>query len=188
MTRKPLTRALEDIDAHADELDLPDVVREEAAVLLRRALRADIDELFSLSALVGAAVYAACQRNNEMVTVADFDESGSTIARAYQSLLSELSIEPPESPRPSLYLSLFAGDLGASEDITHDAQKLLAAFVDADGYIGDNAEAVAAGALYAAGRRQQDSPAVAMEALQDRAGTSEQAIRNRAREIVQATE
>ncbi len=185
---KPLARALEDLESHADDFGLPNDVREEAAVIVRRALKADLDEMFSLSVLVDAAVYAACQRNEEELTVAQFDEPGSTIARAYQCLLSELSLEPPESQRPSMYLALFASDLGVSAEVAQDAQELLAAFVDAEGYIGKDADVVAAGALYAIGRRQGEQSAITMTTLQARTDASEQAIQNRAREMVQTVD
>jgi len=91
--------AMSELDRIITELYLPDAVKEEAAVIYRRALKEGLIRGRSIDAFIAASIYAGCRvlgvpRPLSAISKVSKRENGE-VGRSYRMLLTELKIKPP---------------------------------------------------------------------------------------------
>ena len=151
-TERSLTGALAKVNQLASRLSLPPDFRERAAVILRKALKADLARGRSMDAIVAACVYLATRAlgaPRSLQEVADAAEVTVHRLAATAKLISRETRITTMPPKPQDFVSRFASELGVRTEVTERAFQLLAQHAD------ELAMApplgAAAGALYLAG-------------------------------------
>lgn len=184
---KNLTFALGEIDRMASALGLPDVVRETASVIYRRALREELIYGRSIEGMATAALYLACHGEDVPRSLDDVAQVSRVdrkeIGRAKRYLATELGIhvKPIE---PAQYLPRFCSELDASHDLQLKAKEILDQTTRMGLHVGKSPSGFAAAAIYAASVLM-DGP-VTQQAVAEAANTSEVTIRNRYQEQLDA--
>ena len=128
-TERSLSGALAKVNQLASRLSLPTDFRERAAVILRKALRADLARGRSMDAIVAATVYLATRALGaprslqEVAAAADV-----TVHRlaATAKLIARETRVTTMPPRPEDFVSRFASQLGVRPEVTEKAFGLLA--------------------------------------------------------------
>ena len=154
-SERSLTGALAKVNQLASRIDLPQDFRERAAMILRKALKADLARGRSMDAIVAASLYLATRAlgaprslqevaSAAEITVHRLAATSKLIARA-----TRLATPPPKATD---FLDRFASELGVSSDVREAALKLL---VDAAEDLSMAPPlGAAAGALYLAGETE----------------------------------
>jgi len=180
-----LRHALGEIDRMASALGLPQPIRETASVIYRRALDEDLLRGRSIEGMAAASLYAASRLDgvarsiDEIATVSRVGDL--EIKRAYRYIDRELGLETPPA-HPKEYLGRFASDLDCSEATERLARKLADTAVEEGVHSGKSPVGIAASALYAAGRLQNEG--LTQSEISETANVSEVTIRNRYREVL----
>lgn len=183
---KNLKHALGEIDRMASALDLPESVRETAAVIYRRALEEDLLPGRSIEGMATAALYAAARQQEIPRQLTEFADVSRVerlrIQRAYRYLSRELglAIEPAE---PTQYLPQFASSLEVCDETERVAQELLEVTAGTGVHSGKSAAALAAGALYAAAQLTEEK--LTQGEVSTATDMSKVTIRNRYQELLE---
>ncbi|MEM1731349.1 MAG: transcription initiation factor IIB, partial [Ignisphaera sp.] len=94
-----IMQALNELDRIANQLGMPRVVREEAAIIYRRAVERELVRGRAIESMVAAALYAACRIHGVPRTldeISKFTKSGrKEVARCYRLLVRELALKIP---------------------------------------------------------------------------------------------
>ena len=179
-----LAIALSELDRIASYLGLPDSIRESAALLYRKCIKAELIRGRLIEAVVSAVIYATCRVQGVPRTLDEISRvSGiekKEIGRAYRFVRRELDIQVPLTD-PSQYVPKFTAALKLSGQVQEKAIQLLKKAVTKGLISGRGPTGVAAAAVYIASamygeRRTQKEVA-------DVAGVTEVTIRNRYREL-----
>jgi len=179
-----LAIALSELDRIASYLGLPDSIRESAALLYRKCIKAELIRGRLIESVVSAVIYATCRLNGIPRTLDEISKvSGiekKEIGRAYRFVRRELDLEVPLTD-PSQYVPKFTAALKLSGKVQEKAIQLLKKAVSKGLISGRGPTGVAAAAVYIASamygeRRTQKEVA-------DVAGVTEVTIRNRYREL-----
>uniref|UniRef100_A0A7J3QFE6 Transcription initiation factor IIB n=1 Tax=Ignisphaera aggregans TaxID=334771 RepID=A0A7J3QFE6_9CREN len=182
-----IVQALNELDRIANQLNMPRVVREEAAMIYRRAVERELVRGRAIESMVAAALYAACRIHGVPRTldeISKFTKSGrKEVARCYRLLVRELMLKIPivdaaeHAQRIAFMLSLSGATVKTAIEIIHKARELGVT-------AGRDPAGVAAAAVYIAAllndeRRTQKEVAMA-------AGVTEVTVRNRYKELMKA--
>lgn len=179
-----LAIALSELDRIASYLGLPDSIRESAALLYRKCIKAELIRGRLIESVVSAVIYATCRLHGIPRTLDEISKvSGiekKEIGRAYRFVRRELDLEVPLTD-PSQYVPKFTAALKLSGKVQEKAILLLKKAVAKGLISGRGPTGVAAAAVYIASamfgeRRTQKEVA-------DVAGVTEVTIRNRYREL-----
>jgi len=179
-----LAIALSELDRIASYLGLPDSIRESAALLYRKCIKAELIRGRLIESVVSAVIYATCRLHGIPRTLDEISKvSGiekKEIGRAYRFVRRELDLEVPLTD-PSQYVPKFTAALKLSGKVQEKAIHLLKKAVNKGLISGRGPTGVAAAAVYIASamfgeRRTQKEVA-------DVAGVTEVTIRNRYREL-----
>jgi len=179
-----LAIALSELDRIASYLGLPDSIRESAALLYRKCIKAELIRGRLIESVVSAVIYATCRLHGIPRTLDEISKvSGiekKEIGRAYRFVRRELDLEVPLTD-PSQYVPKFTAALKLSGKVQEKAIQLLKKAVAKGLISGRGPTGVAAAAVYIASamfgeRRTQKEVA-------DVAGVTEVTIRNRYREL-----
>lgn len=175
-----LSIAMAELDRLSASLHIPQPVKENAALIYRKALRKDLIRGRSIDAFVAASLHAACRLNKvprplKNISAASAREH-SEISRSYRLLLRELKLRMPIDD-PMKFVSGIASKLKVRQDTELQAIKILTEAKERNGLSGKDPRGIAAAALYMAciennDRRVQKDVAAA-------AGTTEVTLRNR---------
>lgn len=175
-----LLQALAELDRIADKIYLPEDLQEEAAEIYRKALEKGLVRGRSISAIVAAAVYAACRRYDrprslkEVAAVSRVKKKD--IARCYRLLVQELGLKMP-IPDPKNYVSKIAAKAGIPEKTQMEAIRLLDETERRGAVVGKDPIGIAAAALYIAcvltGEKKTQKD------IAEAAGVTEVTVRNR---------
>lgn len=179
-----LAIALSELDRIASYLGLPDSIRESAALLYRKCIKAELIRGRLIESVVSAVIYATCRLHgiprtlDEISRVSGIEKK--EIGRAYRFVRRELDLEVPLTD-PSQYVPKFTAALKLSGKVQEKAIQLLKKAVSKGLISGRGPTGVAAAAVYIASamygeRRTQKEVA-------DVAGVTEVTIRNRYREL-----
>jgi len=179
-----LTIALGELDRIASYLGLSESTRETAALLYRKAVKAELIRGRLIESVVAAVVYAVCRMQgiprtlDEIAQVSGIEKK--EIGRAYRFLRRELNLNVPLTD-PASYVPKFCSALGLSGKVQEKAIALLKKAMRKGLISGRGPTGVAAAAVYIASammgeRRTQKEVA-------DVAGVTEVTIRNRYREL-----
>ncbi len=179
-----LAIALSELDRIASYLGLPDSIRESAALLYRRCIKAELIRGRLIESVVSAVIYAICRMHgiprtlDEIARVSGIEKK--EIGRAYRFVRRELDIDVPLTD-PAQYVPKFTAALKLSGQVQEKAIQLLKKAISKGLISGRGPTGVAAAAVYIASaiygeRRTQKEVA-------DVAGVTEVTIRNRYREL-----
>ncbi|MEK6979146.1 MAG: transcription initiation factor IIB [Candidatus Micrarchaeota archaeon] len=179
-----LVIALAELDRVASSLGLPENIKESAALLYRRAVKAELIRGRLIESVVAAVIYAICRIQGIPRTLDEIAKSSGIekkeIGRAYRFLKTELEVSVPLTD-PSQYVPKFATALRLGGQVQEEAVKLIKKSLKKGLISGRGPTGVAAAALYIASalfgeKRTQKEVA-------DVAGVTEVTIRNRYREL-----
>jgi len=179
-----LAIALSELDRIASYLGLPDNMRESAALLYRRCIKAELIRGRLIESVVAAVIYATCRINgiprtlDEVAKISGIEKK--EIGRAYRFVRRELDLDVPLTD-PGQYVPKFTAALKLSGQVQEKAIQLLKKSIKKGLISGRGPTGVAAAAVYIASaiygeRRTQKEVA-------DVAGVTEVTIRNRYREL-----
>jgi len=180
--RRNLSIAMAELDRMAVNLHIPMSVKEQSALIYRKALKADLIRGRSIDSFVAASIYAACRASQVPRPLKKVSEAStrdhSDVARTYRLLLRELKIRMPVDD-PLKFVPSIASKLQLRRDTEQKAVQILARVKTRQGLSGKDPRGLAAAALYKAclennDRRIQKDVATA-------AGTTEVTLRNRLR-------
>jgi transcription initiation factor TFIIB len=185
-TERNLAFALTELDKVASRLSLPKGIREQAAVVYRKAVEKGLIRGRSIEGVSAAALYAACRMCNIPRTLDEIADAAKLnrkeIGRTYRFVARELDISLNPTT-PIEYVPRFASELGLSGEIQSKAIEVLKLAMGKELTSGRGPTGVAAAAIYIASvligeRRTQREVA-------EVAGVTEVTIRNRYKELAE---
>ncbi len=175
-----LAQAMAELERLSSKINVSPSIKEQAAIIYRKALEKRLVRGRSINSIVAAALYAACRRSGSPKTLREIAEASlvnkKDVSRCYRLMLQELSFRMPITD-PLTYVSKIAEENGVSGKtqgiaiaILRDArQKRFSAGKDPGG--------MAAAALYIA--CQQNSEKITQKDIAEAAGVTEVTVRNR---------
>ncbi|WP_282351108.1 transcription initiation factor IIB [Haloferax volcanii] len=184
-----LKQALGEVERMGSALGLPDTVRETASVIYRRALDDDLLPGRSIEGVATAAIYAAARQAgvprslDEVRRVSRVDKM--ELTRTYRYVSRELGLDMKPAD-PAQYLPRFVSELDVSDDVERRARSLLDNAKRQGIHSGKSPVGLAAAAIYA-GALLADEELTQSE-VSDVTDISEVTIRNRYRELLEATQ
>jgi transcription initiation factor TFIIB len=179
-----LSRAFPELARMADNLHLPDEVKERAAIIYRRALEENLIHGRSIAEFVAASVYASCRLlkiPRSLKGVADAStEDKKDVSRTYRYLLRELGLKMPVD-YPMKFVPSITSEVDVSRETDRLTVRILQYAREKKALAGKDPRGIAAAALYMAckvtdERRSQKEIARA-------AGTTEVTLRNRLKDL-----
>ncbi len=173
-------QAFSELDRLKDKLAVGDAVIEKSAYIYRKALDRGLVRGRSISALIAAALYAACRDTETPRTLKDMAGSSNIkkkdVARCYRLLIRELDLKMPVVD-PVRCISRIAGKAGLSEKTKRRALEILKRAEEAKISAGKDPMGLAAAALYVACVLNGESKT--QKDVAEAAGVTEVTIRNR---------
>src|SRR3990170_7957310 len=110
-----LAQAMSELDRLSDKLSTRGSIKENAAVIYRKALDKDLVRGRSIAAIVAAALYAACRSSETPRTLREIADASvlnkKEVARCYRLLLRRLDIQMPIAD-PITYISKIGERIG----------------------------------------------------------------------------
>ncbi len=185
-TERNLAFALTELDKVASRLNLPKEIREQAAIVYRKAVEKGLIRGRSIEGVSAAALYAACRMCGIPRTLDEVADGAKLnrkeIGRTYRFVARELDINLNPTT-PIEYVPRFGSELGLSGQIQSKAIEVLRMAMGKELTSGRGPTGVAAAAIYIASvllgeRRTQREVA-------DVAGVTEVTIRNRYKELAE---
>ncbi|MEM4367996.1 MAG: transcription initiation factor IIB [Candidatus Aenigmatarchaeota archaeon] len=179
-----LAIALTELDRIASYLGLSPDIREAAAVLYRRCIKAELIRGRLIESVVAAVIYAVCRMNgiprtlDEIAKVSSIEKK--EIGRAYRFIRRELGLDVPLTD-PTQYVPKFVAALKLSGEVQETAIKLLKDSLKGGLISGRGPTGVAAAAVYIASALHSEKRT--QKEVADVAGVTEVTIRNRYREL-----
>nr|MDO8078498.1 transcription initiation factor IIB [Candidatus Freyarchaeota archaeon] len=185
-TERNLAFALSEISRMASHLRLSQNVREETAMIYRKAVERRLIRGRSIEGVTAAALYAACRKCRVPITleeVAEISRVGKKeIGRSYRFIARELKIEiPPVNPVE--FIPRFTTALNLTGPVQKKAIELIRKAYDKGLTSGRGPTGIAAAVVYISSiilneRRTQKE-------VSEAAGVTEVTIRNRYKELVE---
>ncbi len=180
--RRNLSVAMAELDRMSAILHVPNNVKEQAAHIYRKALKADLIRGRSIDAFVAASLYAACREAEVPRPIKKVSEAStrdhSEVARTYRLIIKELKIRMPVD-EPMKFVPSIACKLRLRRDTEQKAINILRMAKIKQGLVGKDPRGLAAAALYMA-CLENDDKRIQKEVARA-AGTTEVTLRNRLR-------
>ncbi|PIN90479.1 hypothetical protein COU60_01505 [Candidatus Pacearchaeota archaeon CG10_big_fil_rev_8_21_14_0_10_34_76] len=180
-----LRLAMAELRRETSFLNLPSVVRDEAARVYNFVLQRGLVRGRSMESVIAACIYAACRSYNiprtldEIATTSDVPRK--EIGRTYRFMIRKLGIKvKPSSPKD--YISRFASILHLSPKSQNEALKILKKADVSELTSGRGPAGIAAAALYVAALMNNEKKT--QREVADVAGITEVTIRNRYKELI----
>jgi transcription initiation factor TFIIB len=175
-----LRQAFSELDRLADKLNVGDAVIERSAYIYRKALERGLVRGRSISALIAAALYAACRDTETPRTLKDVSAVSNIrkkdIARCYRLLLREMEMKMPVLD-PVKCVSRIASKAKLSEKTKRRALEILKKAEESKISAGKDPMGLAAAALYVACVLEGENKT--QKDIAEAAGVTEVTIRNR---------
>ncbi|MEM3451249.1 MAG: transcription initiation factor IIB [Nitrososphaerales archaeon] len=175
-----LRQAFSELDRLADKLSVSDAVIERAAYIYRKALEKGLVRGRSISALIAAALYAACRDTEIPRTLKDLSAVSNIrkkdIARCYRLLLREMDLKMPVVD-PIKCVSRITSKAKLSEKTKRRALEILKKAEEMKTSAGKDPMGLAAAALYVACVLEGENKT--QKDIAEAAGVTEVTIRNR---------
>jgi transcription initiation factor TFIIB len=175
-----LAQAMSELDRLADKLGIRGPVKENAAVIYRKALEKGLVRGRSIAAIAAAALYAACRNIETPRTLREIAETSlvdkKDVARCYRLVLRELDIQMPIAD-PMTYVSKIAERTGISGQTQGLAIQILREAKKQRVASGKDPMGLAAAALYIA--CLQNNEKKTQKDIAEAAGVTEVTVRNR---------
>lgn len=182
-----LSQSMSELYRLSDKLNIPEAVREEAALIYRKALKNGLISGRSIAAMAAASLYAACRITNtprrldDVVKVSTKDRK--EISRSYRLLQKELSLRMPLDD-PMKYVAKIASKLSLSQTTQNTAIDILRRADKVKEISGKGPTGIAAAALYIASIIEGEK--TTQRDLAEVSGVTEVTIRNRYRGLVES--
>jgi len=185
--RRNLSVAMAELDRMAGNLHIPNNVKEQAALIYRKALKADLIRGRSIDAFVAASIYAACREAEVPRPIKKVSEASTRdhaeVARTYRLIIKELKIRMPID-NPMKFVPSIAAKLKLREDTERKAINILRSAKINQGLTGKDPRGLAAAALYMACIENDDKRI--QKDIATAAGTTEVTLRNRLRGLMES--
>lgn len=173
-------QAFSELDRLADKLNVNDTVIEKSAYIYRKALERGLIRGRSISALIAAALYAACRDTETPRTLKDIaliaGIKKKEIARCYRLLFRELDLRMPVVD-PVKCIARIASKVGLQERTKRKAMEILRRAEENRTSAGKDPMGLAAAALYVACVMENENKT--QKDVADAASVTEVTIRNR---------
>ncbi|TKX37138.1 transcription initiation factor IIB family protein [Halorubrum sp. CGM5_25_10-8B] len=184
-----LMHALGEIDRMASALGVPDSIRETGGVIYRRALDNGLLPGRAVESVATAALYAASRIDGVPRSIGEVSAVSRVeqirVERAYRQISRELGLEiAPTDPRS--FIGRIASDVGCTDTTEQEARRLAGIAVENGVHSGKHPVGIAAGSLYAAAKRCDES--LRQADVAHATDVSEMTIRNRYPEILAAAD
>jgi transcription initiation factor TFIIB len=182
-----LSQAMTELSGFCDKIYIPKQVKEQAAVIYRKALEKGLVRGRNISAITAASLYAACRETviprtlRELARVSTIDKKD--LARCYRLLLRELMIQMP-IPKAQYRVPKIAAKINICERTQQTAVELLEKAEKKRTTAGKDPMGLAAAALYIACVMNEEKRTQKM--IADAAGVTEVTIRNRYKGLKEA--
>jgi len=148
-----LSQAMSELGILSNKLHIPFSVREEAAVIYRKALDKNLVQGRAISAIIAASLYAACRLTRTPRTLKEITRYSSydrkEVARCYRLLIRRLGLHMPV-PEPQLRVPKIAAKAGIGARTQQTAVEILKKAERAKATAGKHPMGLAAAALYIA--------------------------------------
>jgi transcription initiation factor TFIIB len=181
-----LSQAMSELERLADKLHIPKSVKDEAALIYRKALDVGLVRGRSISSIVAASIYAACRftetprKINEIVKVSS--KSRKEITRCYRLIVRNLELKMPIM-NPEIYISKIASKVGLDQKTVLRASEIVRQAKNVHALLGKGPAGMAAAALYIA---SHDNPKkITQKHLADAAEVTEVTVRNRYKKLME---
>ena len=180
-----LRLAMSELRRVASFLDLPSVVRDEAARIYNFVLQRGLVRGRSMESVIAACIYAACRSYNIPRTLDEISTASEVerkeIGRTYRFIIRKIGLKvKPSSPKD--YISRFASTLHLSPKTQNEALKILQKAEISELTSGRGPAGIAAAALYVAALLNDEKKT--QREVADVAGITEVTIRNRYKELL----
>jgi transcription initiation factor TFIIB len=180
-----LRLAMSELRRVASFLDLPSVVRDEAARIYNFVLQRGLVRGRSMESVIAACIYAACRSYNIPRTLDEIANASEVerkeIGRTYRFIIRKIGLKmTPSSPKD--YISRFASTLHLSPASQNEALQLLDRKEVSELTSGRGPAGIAAAALYVAALLNDEKKT--QREVADIAGITEVTIRNRYKELL----
>lgn len=178
--QRNLKIALSELGKICEELHLPDYIHEQAAVIYRKILGADLVRGRSIDGFVTASVYAACRINkiprsiNEVACASSQTEHN--LRYHYMILIRTLGLKPPIDG-PTKFIASLCVRLNLSGNVEKQSLSLLRRASDNRLVMGKNPRGVAAAIVYLACKECDVN--ITQDEVAKAANTSEVTMRKR---------
>jgi transcription initiation factor TFIIB len=173
-------QAFSELDRLADKLNVNDAVIEKSAYIYRKALERGLIRGRSISALIAAALYAACRDTETPRTLKDISVISNfrkkEIARCYRLLFRELDLRMPVVD-PIKCIARIASKTGLQERTKRRAMEILRRAEETRTSAGKDPMGLAAAALYVACVTEGENKT--QKDVAEAASVTEVTIRNR---------
>lgn len=183
-----LMMALNQLNTISSRLDLPSNVRDDAAIIYRKAVDRNLIRGRNTESLVAASLYASCRKAWVPRTLQEIanetnlpgGQAKRKVAKAYRFLLRVMNLQTAP-PSPFDYIPRYSNELNLDTDVRDKTIEILKLASDIGITVGKSPLSTVAGAIYLAGKicgkrkRQHDIVRVI--------GITEVSIRNRYREM-----
>jgi transcription initiation factor TFIIB len=171
-----------ELDRMSSAIHLPQNLKEQSALLYRKALKMDLIRGRSIDAFVAATIYATCRLNKlprplKNISKLSTREHGE-IARTYRLLLREMKLKMPIDD-PMKFIPSIASKLSIRRATEQMAIQILERAKKENGLSGKDPRGLAAASLYLACLKNDDKRI--QKDVADAAGTTEVTLRNRLR-------
>jgi len=181
---KNLRQALSELSTLKDKLSVTGAVIEKASYIYRKALEKKLVRGRSISAMIAAALYAACRDAETPRTLKDITNAANVkrkdIARCYRLLHHELELKMPVVDSVQC-ISRISSKLDITEKAKRYAAKLLQEVQKRKESAGKEPMGLAASALYLS--CVKNGVSVTQRDMADAANVTEVTIRNRCKEL-----
>ncbi len=184
-----LRLAMAELRRVASFLNLPTVVRDEAARIYNFVLQRGLVRGRSMESVIAACIYSACRSYDIPRTLDEISNASDVerkeIGRTYRFIIRKLGIKvTPSSPKD--YISRFGSILHLSPKTLNDALKILKKAEISELTSGRGPAGIAAAALYVAALLNNEKKT--QREVADVAGITEVTIRNRYKELLEKLE
>ena len=175
-----LAQAMAELDRLSDKLNTHGPIKENAAMIYRKALAKGLVRGRSIAAIMAAALYAACRDSKTPRTLQEIAKASlvhkKDVARCYRLLLRDLNIQMPIAS-PMTYVFKIANGAGISGQCQGLAIKILREAGKRRVASGKDPMGLAAAALYIA--CLQNNEKKTQKGIAEAAGVTEVTVRNR---------
>ena len=186
--KRNLQQALGELLKLKEKLSLSDAIVEKASYIYRKGLEKKLGKGRSITAVMAAALYAACRQSGTPRTLNEIayvtNNKRKTISLCYRMLLKELDLKMPVADSIKC-ISRIASKAGASERTKRHAIKILKKAEKKQMISGKDPMGIAATSLYIASLETDEKFTQKEIALA--AGVTEVTIRNRCKNLKQVT-
>ena len=186
-----LAQAMAELDRLCDQLQIPQFIKESAAVIYRKALERNLIRGRSIAAFAAGALYAACRIGNVPRNLREVVEAcvgwredrvcSKGVMRCYRLIVKELGLNMPV-PDAVSRVSKIAETLGISGEIQGRAVQMLRLAREKRESFGKEPVGLAAAALYIACQAAGED--VTQKQIADVAGVTEVTVRNRCKSLM----